>query len=131
MRFKRRFLQRVTIEMTPMIDCVFLLLIFFMVTSSIIRDPGIKVNLPRAQSAASQPDKDLVVTIHRNGDIFLNDRQVAKKELFQTLSWLKKTKQRDFLIVRGDEMIPYGNLVEVMDIARLAGIANVSLATRR
>lgn len=131
MHFKRRLRTSVNLEMTPIIDCVFLLLIFFMVTSSIIKDPGIQVNLPKASSSQSQPDKELVVTIRRDGALYLNEKQIERRDLFRTLRWLHREKKRDFLIVRGDEMIHYKKLVEVMDIARLAGIASVSLATRR
>ena len=131
MKFKTRFTSDVRVEMTPMIDVVFLLLIFFMVTSTFMKSPGIHVKLPKAKSSESQPDKDLVISIKKDGSIYLNEKKIAKRNLFQTLRWLNKSKKRDFLIVRGDKMINYGMLIEVMDIARIAGIANVSLATRR
>jgi len=131
MRFKRRMQYKVGIDMTPMIDCVFLLLIFFMVSSSIIKDQGIQVNLPHAKSSESQPDRDLVISIGKAGNIFLNDVVVAKSDLYQTLRRVYKEQKRDFLIIRADELINYGVLVEVMDIARLAGIYNVSLSTKR
>ncbi|HOG63936.1 MAG TPA: biopolymer transporter ExbD [Spirochaetota bacterium] len=131
MKFKRRLQYRVGIDMTPMIDSVFLLLIFFMITSSIIKDQGIQVALPHAKSAESQPDRDLVISISREGAIFLNDAKVAKKDLYQKLRKVYKEAKRDFLIIRADEVIEYGVLVEVMDIARLAGIYNVSLSTKR
>ena len=131
MRFKRRLKANFSVEMTPMIDAVFLLLIFFMVTSSVIKDPGILVNLPRAQSSESQPDKELIVTIKEDSVVFVNEQQVARPELFAVLQRLQREHGRDVLIVRGDEVIPYKSLVEVMDTARLAGFVNVTLATRR
>ncbi len=63
--------------------------------------------------------------------MFINEQRVEKNELFGVLQKLQKEGGRDFLIVRGDEIIPYKSLVEVMDTARLAGFANVTLATRR
>lgn len=131
LHFKRRLAQSVKIDMTPIIDCVFLLLIFFMITSSIIKDPGIPVNLPAARSSDSQPDKDLVVTVKDDGSVYLNDKPIRKADLYVTLQTLRKQKGRDFLIVRGDKVIQYGVLVEIMDIARLAGIASVTLATKK
>ena len=131
MKFRRRLQQKVGIDMTPMIDSVFLLLIFFMIASSIIKDQGIQVTLPHAKSAESQPDRDLVISISREGVIYLNEVRVAKKDLYQKLRKLYKEVKRDFLIIRADEVIEYGVLVEVMDIARLAGIYNVSLSTKR
>lgn len=131
MKFRRKLQQKVGIDMTPMIDSVFLLLIFFMITSSIIKDQGIQVSLPHAKSSESQPDRDLVISISREGHIHLNEARVAKKDLYQKLRQLYKEVKRDFLIIRADEVIEYGVLVEVMDIARLAGIYNVSLSTRR
>jgi len=131
MRFKRKLRQRVGIDMTPMIDCVFLLLIFFMITSSIIRDQGIQVSLPHAKTSEAQPKRDLVLSISRDNALYLNDVRVPKSELQDRLREFSGQARGDALIIRADEIIEYGVLVEVMDIARMAGIYTVSLSTRR
>jgi len=136
MRFKKRLQQRVGIDMTPMIDCVFLLLIFFMFTSSIIidRDQGIQVTLPKAESGEAQPPRDLVLSIGHDNTLYLNDVRVEKHALYDTLRAERAAQRQaanDILIIRADEVIEYGVLVEVMDIARLAGVYNVSLSTKR
>jgi len=131
MRFKKRLKANVKIDMTPMIDAVFLLLIFFMITSSIIKDPSININMPKASSSESQPDKDLVVTLSKTGVLYLNETKILKKNLYRTLKYLHKKNGRNFLIIRADEGSDYGKVVNLLDIARLAGIENASLATRR
>ena len=92
MRFKKRLKANVRIDMTPMIDAVFLLLIFFMITSSIIKDPSININMPKAASSESQPDKDLVVTLSKDGALYLNETKILKKNLYRTLKYLHKKK---------------------------------------
>ena len=131
MRFKRKLRNRVGIDMTPMIDCVFLLLIFFMITSSIIRDQGIQVRLPRSDTSALLQSRDLVLSINRENEIYLDDLRIAKADLFDRLRREFTHNGRELLIIRADEVIEYGVLIEVMDIARRAGIYNVSLSTRR
>ena len=131
MRFKKRLKPSVRIDMTPMIDAVDLLLIFFMITSSIIKDPSININMPKAESSESQPDKDLVVTLGKTGELFLNETKILKKNLYRTLKYLHKKNGRNYLIIRADEGADYGKVVNLLDIARLAGIENAALATRR
>jgi biopolymer transport protein ExbD len=131
MHFKRKLRHQVGIDMTPMIDCVFLLLIFFMITSSIIRDQGIQVRLPRSDTSALLQSRDLVLSINRENEIYLDDLRIAKADLFDRLKREFAQAGRELLIIRADEVIEYGVLIEVMDIARRAGIYNVSLSTRR
>jgi biopolymer transport protein ExbD len=131
MRFRRKLRHRVGVDMTPMIDCVFLLLIFFMITSSIIRDQGIQVRLPRAETSALLQSRDLVLSINKENEIYLNDYRIAKADLFDRLRRELAQTGRDLLIIRADAFIEYGVLIEVMDIARRAGIYNVSLSTKR
>jgi biopolymer transport protein ExbD len=137
MRFRRKMRQRVSIDMTPMIDCVFLILIFFMLTSPLIlgeqgvRGQGIQVSLPQARSADAQPNHDIVISISRDNVVHLNDVRVDKEALYDQLRRVYSQARQDLLVIRADEIIEYGVLVEVMDIARLAGIYNVSLSTKR
>jgi len=137
MRFRRKLRQRVGIDMTPMIDCVFLILIFFMLTSPLIlgdqgvRGQGIQLTLPQAKSAEAQPSHDVVLSIGRDNAVYLNDVRVAKEDLYDQLRRVYSQSRQALLVIRADEIIEYGVLVEVMDIARLAGIYNVSLSTKR
>ncbi|MDR2733972.1 MAG: biopolymer transporter ExbD [Spirochaetota bacterium] len=131
MHFKRKLRNQVGIDMTPMIDCVFLLLIFFMITSSIIREQGIQVRLPRSDTSALLQSRDLVLSINRENEIYLGDLHIAKNDLFDRLRQEFAQPGRELLIIRADTLIEYGILIEVMDIARRAGIYNVSLSTRR
>ena len=128
MRFKRHMelehgLRQ--IDIAPLIDMVFLLLIFFMLTSTFIMQPGIKVNLPKAVTSKITDKESLSLTISSENIIYLEGKVVTLKEL---KSELKETSGRPILI-RADRKASLGRLVEVWDICRELGIDHVNIAT--
>ena len=131
MKFKRRPLRRVLFDMTPMIDIVFLLIIFFMVTSTFIQNRGIKVNLPKSTTSQSETKNFLIVTIGRTGRLFLNQNAVTERELGIQLKAKSIEMAADTVIIKGDESVPYAKMVRVMDIAKMAGLSRISLSTDR
>ncbi len=113
------------IVLAPMIDIVFLLLIFFMVSTTFVMQPGLQITLPRAAAETEvEPDR-WVVTITAEREIYLN------KEGY-TLDGLKKTFTRDPrpMVLRADRSVPHGLIVSVLDRARTAGIEVVDISTR-
>ncbi|HBE04040.1 MAG: hypothetical protein A2096_05350 [Spirochaetes bacterium GWF1_41_5] len=129
MKFRKNLEPRLGIDMTPMVDIVFLLIIFFMIASTYVKTSGIRVNLPEAVSSDSHPKNDLVISVNENGDIFLDDRKVAMDSLQKLLKEEKIKSGRSALIIKGDRNIRYKSLVLVMDRAKMAGIEKISLAT--
>jgi biopolymer transport protein ExbD len=128
MRFKvTRALEHGKLDMTPMIDVVFLLLIFFMLTSTLVVPPAIKVQLPKAVTAKALEQKNLTVTITRNRELFIDSDKVTSSELKKLL---KKAASLDkVLLIKADKEVPFEEVVSVWDLCRTTGITQISIAT--
>lgn len=128
MKFKRRTeLKKGQLDIAPLIDVVFLLLIFFMLTSSFIFQPGIKVNLPKAVTSEAVHEKSLVILITDRDFIFLNDRAITTNELNSRLRIAAKEKKP--LLIKADRRASMGKIVEIWDMCRDAGISQINIAT--
>ncbi|MHB8058350.1 MAG: ExbD/TolR family protein [Desulfuromonadaceae bacterium] len=114
------------LDMTPMLDVVFLLLIFFMLTS-IFSKPSIPLNLPESESAKVAREPDVSVAIKLDGTVFLNSRAVALAELQPALAQLYEGKERREISLVSDKGVPFGRVVEVMDLAKKAGAEDISV----
>lgn len=111
-------------------DIVLLLLIFFLLSSTYILQPGIKVELPEAQVVETVERKILTITIPLSGGVYLNDEPVSIGELPARLQQeLAESADKD-IILRADEEIPFRRAVEIMDIARRVGAGRFLIATR-
>jgi biopolymer transport protein ExbD len=130
MKFKRhRHLEkeRAQFDIAPLIDCVFLLLIFFLLTSSYVIQPGIKVNLPKAVTSEAVHQKSLVITITAENVIYLNDRAITAKELASRLRIAAKEDKP--LLITADRRALLGKVIEVWDMCREEGITQINIAT--
>lgn len=128
---KFRELRRVQAQpgMTAMIDVIFLLLLFFVLSSTFVLQPGIRVNLPTAVTVEHPVRKDLILIIARDRRIFLNNRQVTLDELWGRLMEEMKTQPEGTVVIRADRDIPHGLVVKVMDVAKQAGATRLAIAT--
>lgn len=136
MRFSSSFLQPqreedVRIEITSLIDIIFLLLIFFMISTTFISVPGMEVSLPQAEAVKLEREKkEITIVVNREGRIFLNKAPVASEDFLATLREKVSASGAETLaIVRGDKGVSYGLVVEVMDLVRKAGIQRLAIAT--
>ncbi|MBN1872396.1 MAG: biopolymer transporter ExbD [Candidatus Omnitrophica bacterium] len=128
MKFKRRTeLKKGQLDIAPLIDVVFLLLIFFMLTSSFIFQPGIKVNLPKAVTSEAVHEKSLVILITDKDMIFLNERAITTNELNSRLRIAAKEKKP--LLIKADRHASMGKIVEIWDMCRDTGISQINIAT--
>lgn len=128
MRFKRHLeLEKGRLDIAPLIDVIFLLLIFFMLTSSFILQPGIKVNLPEAITSKIVPKKNLELLINEKDHIYVSGKRIAIKELNSRLRIASKSKAP--VLIRADKSASLGKVVEVWDLCREVGISNVNIAT--
>ena len=116
------------INIAPLIDMVFILLIFFLVTTSFVSETGIDVNRPQAASATTKPATLIQVGIDATGAIHVDGRRVGVLELRSFLRSRMRDKTTEVLVI-ADEAVKSGALVEVMDECYLAGATKVSLAT--
>lgn len=116
-----------TISLT---DIVFLLLIFFLLSSTFILQPGVKVELPRTTTTEVSAEKSIVLTIDRDGTLFLNDELVSTVELGQKLRQKLVTVGRPILVLRADRRVTLEQAVMVMDLAKQAGGDKFVIATQ-
>lgn len=125
--------ERVDVNLTPLIDVVFLLLIFFMVSTTFDRNAKLKVELPEASAKTEQQLEDpVVITIDVKGNYFINDRQVVNTQLETLKIALQKTmadKTDVPLVLRADANTPHQSVVRAMDAASQLGLTRLSIAT--
>lgn len=128
--YKRR--PEALLNMTPIIDIVFLLLLFFLLTTNFIAQEGIKVNLPQAAGAtAPQTREDITIYVTREGDIFLRDKKVSEEALFKDLSALIGDDQERLVTIKADRRVILNRVVKVMDIAKSSGAGRLCIATEK
>ena len=126
----RRKQKDVGIDMGPLMDIVFILLIFFVVTSSFTRETGVDVTKPQAQSASQLEKENLFIAITREGTIHMNERQVDLASLQDILKQsLAKAPDREAVVI-ADKESETGVLVQVIDMCNLAGVKKVSIAAQ-
>ncbi len=131
MRIQRRSLKKARIEIIPMIDTIFFLLVFFMIsTLSMAQYRGMPVNLPKAASGRQAPAESAAITIDKQAQLFFNKQPVDKAELGDLLRQ-QLAKNADLLVViNADDGVEHGHVVEVMDIARSANVARMAIAVK-
>jgi biopolymer transport protein ExbD len=126
--------ERVDINLTPLIDVVFLLLIFFMVSTTFDRHAKLKVELPEASAKMQQQQQEepVVLSIDAKGNYFINDRQLVNTTLDTLKIALQKTvaDRKDVsLVLRADANTPHQSVVRAMDAASQLGLTRLSIAT--
>ncbi|MFC2091902.1 ExbD/TolR family protein [Elusimicrobiota bacterium] len=118
-------------NMAPMADIVFLLLIFFMLTSSFVLEPGIDIDLPRAVTAEDQIRQKHILTITRDGTLMLDEDIVSYSTLERVLQDTFSGESSKLLIVRADKNVSHGYVVKALDISRQAGVTQLAIATEK
>jgi biopolymer transport protein ExbD len=131
MRIQRRTLKKARIEIIPMIDTIFFLLVFFMISSlSMAQYRGMPVNLPKAASGQQAPAESAAITIDSQGRLFV-DKQPVEKSMLGDLLRQQLAENADLLVViNADDAVEHGRVVEVMDIARGANVARMAIAVK-
>jgi biopolymer transport protein ExbD len=117
------------IDIAPLIDIVFQLLIFFMLTSSFIMQPGIKVNLPKAVTSEVVKFENIELLITGENVTYLNGRVVTMQEL-ETL-FKQAAKREQTILIKADKRASLGRVVEIWDLARDLGISQINIATNQ
>lgn len=117
-----------SINMTPLIDMVFILLIFFLVTASFTKESGIDVDRPTAQTAVREEQGSIIIGINKNGEIWMENQQVELRAVRALVEHNQAQNPEGTVIILADENSRTGLTVEVLDQVRLAGVANVSIA---
>ena len=117
--------------LTPLIDIVFMLLIYFLLTTSFMVDEGIKIKLPQAKAAAPQTQQEITVYVDREGRVYLENKEVPQEMLFKRLKEMIGGQQDRLVVVKADRSVVLNKAVKVMDLAKAAGAARLCLATEK
>lgn len=119
------------IDISPLIDVVFILLIFFIVTTVFVEESGVTVQKPKAATAQTLEKQSIFVSVTQGGDIYHAGHQVSKESLHALLAALLEENANTPVIIQGDKNAPHGTVVSVIDAAKLAGAHAVHLATAK
>lgn len=128
---KKRTRLQVQLPLTPLIDIVFLLLIYFLLTTNFLVDEGIKIKLPQAKASAPQTEKEITVYVDRQGRAFLGTEDVSLTILFDRLKEMIGGKENKLVVIRADRAVILNKAVKVMDVAKAAGAGRLCLATEK
>ncbi|MFQ5649149.1 MAG: ExbD/TolR family protein [bacterium] len=130
MQFKAKQKRKVMINITSLIDVLFLLLIFFMVSSTFLEQPGIKLELPHAQSAVVVEQKDYTLFVDKEGKMFLNRDAVDIEKLQEQLEKVLPEMKDGALVLKADQDVAHGIVVKVMDVAKRSGVKKLVIGTK-
>jgi len=119
------------VNMTPLIDMVFILLIFFIVTTSFVKETGVDVSRPSAKTAVKKEQANILIAIKPNGEVWIDKRQIDRRAVRANVERMHAENPEGSVIILADKESQTGLLIEVMDQARLAGVANVSIAAEQ
>ena len=118
------------LNIAPLIDVVFLLLIFFMLSSHFVTEQGIKLTLPTSVTAKLHPEEDITIYISQDNSVYLNGEKVTLDDLTDILRAKIQTSEKKTVIIKADEKIDLGLAVKVMDIAREAEAEGLVISTK-
>ena len=118
------------INITPMLDVVFIMLIFFIVTASFVKEAGIDVNKPEAATTQAKEKANILIAIDADGDIWIDRRQIDPRAVRANIERLHAENPQGTVVIQADDDSRTGVLVQVMDAARLAGVYDVAIAAR-
>ncbi|MBW1888338.1 MAG: biopolymer transporter ExbD [Deltaproteobacteria bacterium] len=132
MRFKKDREEETTLGIAPLIDIVFLLLIFFMVTSHFDIATGVRIRLPKVSTKIfSEENKNkITLVIDKSAQIYLEGKKIDQKTLQKKLQNLVNKGGIFHLILQADKDVPHGKVVQIMDLAKRAGVQSIIIAAR-
>ncbi|MCK5006054.1 MAG: biopolymer transporter ExbD [Spirochaetales bacterium] len=129
MRLKRRLEDDGGLVLTPLIDMVFLVVIFFMLNTTLSINPAITVELPEAYTSQAVLQEEIVVTLTESAEIYIGKQTVLRDRFAAELKKEMVRLQRTDVILQADALLPYRDVIEIIDLARLTGVETISLVT--
>lgn len=128
---KKRPRYEIQMPLTSLIDIVFLLLIYFLLTTNFLVEEGIKIALPQARAGAPQTQEEITVYVDREGRTYLRDEEIPADRLFTRLKEMIGGQKDRMVIVKADRAVILNHAVKVMDLAKAAGAGKLCLATEK
>ncbi len=130
-RRRHRPPEEQAIDLTPMLDVVFILLIFFIVTASFVRETGVEIAQPRALTSTSQEAAQILLGIDANDEIWIDRRRIPLEAVRAQVERLRTENPNSAAVIQADVRSSSGLLVEVMDRVRLAGVEQIAVSARQ
>jgi biopolymer transport protein ExbD len=118
------------IDLAPMLDFVLNLLIFFIITTSFVKQPGATVDRPTAETAEHRESGNLLIAVKPNGDVWMDRKQMDMRELRPAIEKLHIERPDDTVVIIADKLAPAGMVAKVMDQARKAGIKDIAISAQ-
>ena len=119
------------IDLTPLIDCVFIMLIFFIVTASFVKETGVQVNKPTALTALLRPKASILIALDASDNVWIDRRKVDIRAVRAAIERLHSENPQGTVVIEADNESKNALLVQVMDACRQAGITQVAIAANR
>ena len=130
MQFRRKSRAEITINLAPLIDVIFLLVIYFAVSTTFLDTAGLQLELPESSSTAQQEAEDISVFLGVNGELSFGDEIVDQEELKERLQSALSATDRKVVVLRADTHTEHGAVVEIMDLIRDSGAEALTVAAR-
>jgi len=121
--------RKTAINLTPLIDVLFILIIFFTVSSTFLEQPGIELKLPEAESSQSHTAQKVIVYVDAEGNLFLNDEPLTVDQLAESVESLISAQTDKSVVLRADEQVHHGLVIKIMDLLRKKGIYKIVVST--
>jgi biopolymer transport protein ExbD len=131
MRLKHRSRRKAALNLTSLIDVLFILIIFFAVSSTFLEQPGIELKLPEAESSEAHVAQKVIVYVDHQENIFLNDKPVNLEELADAVESLVSTQTEKSVVLRADGEAKHGTIITIMDLLRKKGIYKIIVSTEK
>lgn len=122
--------EEANIDMTPMLDVVFIMLIFFIVTASFVKESGIDVNRPEAATAVKKDRANILIAISDKGEVWINKRRIDERAIQANIERLHAENPQGTVVIQADKKATTEVLIKVMDASRAAGVYDVSIAAQ-
>jgi biopolymer transport protein ExbD len=120
--------EEAAIDMTPMLDVVFIMLIFFIVTTSFVKESGIQIKEPTAATAQQKPKANIFIGINEQGEVFMLKKKIDKSDIRTTVESMLLENPESSIVIQADMRSNSGVMLDVIDEAKKAGVKNISVA---
>lgn len=131
MQFRPTSSPPVTINIAPLVDVVFLLLIFFAVSTTFLETAGLELTLPASSSSAQGSPQEIMIAVSRDGLLYLEGLRMPEDRLATELRERLAAREKKLVLLRADTQTPHGTVVRIMDLAREAGATGLTIAAQK
>jgi len=130
MQLQNKPRRKAVINITSLIDVIFMLLLFFMITSTFLEQPGIKLELPKAKTSADSEAQKYTLTVNKKGEMYLNRQAVTLAGLEAEIRKALSQMEDSALVLKADQEISHGLVVQIMDLAKRGGVKKLIIGTK-